>query len=202
MDSNLQTKSRDFQLTPKIKVNHNSTFQWEVFMRKYNCERVCEIGVRNGQNFKLMLKHGPKEAVAIDPWIEDGILGRNDMRYTQEQMDDQYNIFREEMKDIPFVKIIRDYSFNAVKNFPDEYFDFIYIDADHTFEGCYQDICDWYPKVKKGGVLCGHDYTRRIAKTKDGEIPFGVVEAVRKYSNENKIERFILKPIVWAMIRK
>jgi hypothetical protein len=195
-------KAKDFQAIPRSRVNHNGVWLWEEFMKKYNCERVCEIGVRNGQNFKLMIKHSPKEAVAIDPWIEDGILGRNDMCYPQEAMDVQYNQFKEDMKDLSFVKTIRDYSFNVAKQFPDEYFDFIYIDADHTFEGCYQDIKDWYPKVKKDGVLCGHDYNHRIAKTKKGHLTFGVVEAVRKYCKENKIEKFILKPIVWGMIKQ
>lgn len=37
-------------------------------------------------------------------------------------------------------------------------FDFVFIDADHTYEGCRADILAWGPKVKPGGLLCGHDY--------------------------------------------
>jgi hypothetical protein len=37
-------------------------------------------------------------------------------------------------------------------------FDFVFIDADHTYEGCRADILAWGPKVKSGGLLCGHDY--------------------------------------------
>jgi disulfide oxidoreductase YuzD len=45
-----------------------------------------------------------------------------------------------------------------VKLFPDNYFDFVYIDANHTWQGITNDIHDWWPKVKLGGYLCGHDY--------------------------------------------
>ncbi len=73
------------------------------------------------------------------------------------------------------VKIYRTDSVEATNHFPDEYFDWIYIDADHSYEGCKRDLNAWYPKLKKGGMFCGHDFL-------DGEIPagiFGVKSAVK-----------------------
>ena len=104
--------------------------------------------------------------------------------------------FKEEMKDNKFVNIHRGYSLDVVNNFPDEYFDFVYIDADHTFDGCYHDICSWYPKVKKGGVISGHDFTARKIRTRKGKIMFGVKEAVNKFAKDNNLEFYILKLIV------
>ena len=46
----------------------------------------------------------------------------------------------------------------AALKFPDRYFDFVYIDAKHDFKSVYRDISLWKPKVRKGGLLCGHDY--------------------------------------------
>jgi hypothetical protein len=46
----------------------------------------------------------------------------------------------------------------ASKLFSDESLDFVYIDANHTYESVKQDIDDWYRKVKKGGLVMGHDY--------------------------------------------
>ena len=40
----------------------------------------------------------------------------------------------------------------------DESLDFVYIDANHAYDWVVQDIELWYPKVKKGGILWGHDY--------------------------------------------
>ena len=55
------------------------------------------------------------------------------------------------------ITIIED-SVEAAKDFEDESVDFVFIDADHTYEGCLRDITAWYPKVKYGGVIAGHDY--------------------------------------------
>lgn len=174
---------------------------WEPVMRKYNLDVICEVGVRKGYNFKLMIAHEPFLAVAVDSWVEDGVLGRNDCCYSQDEQDTLYNNFKKEMEGKPFVKICRGYSFEVVKQFPDEYFDFIFIDADHTEEGCSRDLKDWYPKVKHGGVFCGHDYNFRSVRTKNGKIRFGVVEAVDKFVKENNLELFNLQPNSWGVIK-
>jgi len=49
-------------------------------------------------------------------------------------------------------------AYRACKVVPDEVLDWIYIDGDHTLQGAMADLLDWYPKVKLGGVIFGHDY--------------------------------------------
>ena len=49
-------------------------------------------------------------------------------------------------------------SVEAAKEFADESLDFIYIDATHTFEAVSQDLLAWWPKLKPGGLMAGHDY--------------------------------------------
>jgi predicted O-methyltransferase YrrM len=34
----------------------------------------------------------------------------------------------------------------------------VYIDGDHAYESVKQDIAAWLPKIRKGGILAGHDY--------------------------------------------
>ena len=48
--------------------------------------------------------------------------------------------------------------------------DFVFIDADHSYEAVKRDIAAWLPKVKSGGVIAGHDYCHWPG--------FGVIEAV------------------------
>jgi|TARA_B100000780_G_scaffold110340_1_gene77195 predicted O-methyltransferase YrrM len=67
------------------------------------------------------------------------------------------------------VHLYQDYSYNIVDSFADESFDFIYIDASHEYEDITQNIENYLPKVKKGGVIGGHDYIE--------EFP-GVIRAV------------------------
>ncbi len=60
----------------------------------------------------------------------------------------------------------------ASELFEDESLDFVYIDANHTYQGVKDDINLWFPKVKKGGLLLGHDYLpSRMYKEGDKDIP-------------------------------
>ena len=55
-------------------------------------------------------------------------------------------------------ELIRDYSANAANLFEDASLDFVYIDGNHSYEYVKQDLTLWWPKIKLGGMLCGHDY--------------------------------------------
>lgn len=57
------------------------------------------------------------------------------------------------------VKVLRAESIEASKTFTDGFFDIVYIDASHEYEYVKQDILAWLPKVRKGGYLCGDDYS-------------------------------------------
>jgi len=65
-----------------------------------------------------------------------------------------------------------------ISQFQDESIDILYIDGDHGFEGCYLDLLNWYPKVKKNGLIINDDY-----------ISFeSVAKAVNKFCVDMKIE--------------
>ena len=171
---------------------------WKPFMEKYDCQIICELGVFKGENFDLMIEHSPKEAVAIDAWLMDGTISRNDMGFTQDELDNQYHKFASKMASKPFVKIHREHTFEAVKHFKDNYFDLIYIDADHTYEGCLKDITGWYPKVKPGRFLIGDDYRNAITRT---GVEFGVIEAVTQFTNANNLMVYELPRYGWVIIK-
>lgn len=44
---------------------------------------------------------------------------------------------------------------------PDASQDIVFIDGDHSYEAVFADIRAWWPKVRLGGILCGHDYPHR-----------------------------------------
>jgi hypothetical protein len=58
----------------------------------------------------------------------------------------------------PKTQLIIDLSTEAAKRFEDESLDFVYIDANHSYKYVREDILAWLPKVKKGGIIGGHDY--------------------------------------------
>lgn len=56
------------------------------------------------------------------------------------------------------VNPIRKPSLEAVNLYPDRSLDFVFIDAAHDYINVKKDILSWYPKVKIGGIIAGHDY--------------------------------------------
>jgi predicted O-methyltransferase YrrM len=52
---------------------------------------------------------------------------------------------------------IQGYSFQVVDQFADNFADIIFIDADHSYESVKKDILKYTPKLKKDGLLTGHD---------------------------------------------
>ena len=71
--------------------------------------------------------------------------------------------------DLGVVKLIKGHSQEVVKNYEDESIDFCFIDGSHEYEDVKADILAYLPKVKKGGILSGHDYDK---------IWSGVIKAV------------------------
>lgn len=85
------------------------------------------------------------------------------------------------------IKIIKDFSKNAVNFFDDNFFDFIYIDANHSYESSKEDIIKWFPKLKKNGLFAGHDYLNGI----NGNGVFGVKQAVDEFVYENNLKLYV-----------
>jgi predicted O-methyltransferase YrrM len=174
------------------------------------CDKICEVGVQRGNNFKKLIEHNPSLAVAVDHWMPehtytirpDGHLVGN--KHTQEETDGWYENLKKEMANKPFIKICRGFAHEVVRQFEDETFDLVYIDADHVYESVSQDIADWYPKVKAGGYLCGHDYIENKIRKDGKNTEFGVIRAVDEFVKNNDIETFFIlkKPFsAWGLIK-
>jgi len=47
---------------------------------------------------------------------------------------------------------------HSARTHPSDSLDFIYVDARHDYCGVKEDLINWWPKLKKHGIMCGHDY--------------------------------------------
>jgi Methyltransferase domain len=110
-----------------------------------------EIGVYKGEYTEMFLKEG-LTMYAVDPYIP---YNEAPSAEAQELL---YQQTAEFLKQYPNCTLIRKTSLEAVKDFEDESLDFVYIDGDHSFQSCLEDITEWAKKVRKGGVVMGHDY--------------------------------------------
>jgi len=116
-----------------------------------------EIGVAEGEYSEVLCKAIPGlNLYCIDAWQAYG--GYNDYK-NKERFERFYATAQARL--IPYgCTIIREFSVDAVKHFINQYFDFVYIDAAHDFLSVTQDIAWWSAKVRKGGIVAGHDYKR------------------------------------------
>jgi len=76
-------------------------------------------------------------------------------------------------------------SSTSLSSFPNEYFDWIYIDADHAYQGVCKDIQQGYTKVKPAGMMVFNDYTNwSVCEV----MPYGVAKAVNEFCIANNWE--------------
>lgn len=153
--------------------------------KELNIKNICEIGVRYGDNFFKMISDEVENAVGVDIWKNTDITSQNDLLYSQSELDKQYQRVTNYCKQFGNkVNIVRKFSQDAALDFVDEYFDFIYIDADHTYEGLKGDIISWWPKLKKGGLIGLHDYENYMCNG----VKFGVVKCVNEFILKQNIQ--------------
>lgn len=113
---------------------------------------------------------------AVDIWNRytiDG-LGLKDPSSVPE--DFVYHLYKENIKPVEhMVESLRMGSYEASQRFADGSLDFIFIDANHVYEAVLTDLTLWYPKLKSGGHIAGHDYHNDE----------GVKKAVKEFFHKN-----------------
>jgi len=144
------------------------------------------------KNAKKLYEYcSPSEMVLVDIWKTSTKKG--DVKNRSEQVWEQYY-----QKALGFAKshgnitVIRDYSIKASEIFEDHYFDIVYIDAGHSYESCTADLNVWYPKIKPGGIISGHDYNENKSKG------YGVLQAVDELIKKHNLEMFMLSNVMHA----
>jgi hypothetical protein len=107
-----------------------------------------EIGVYYGFNSRNILCKLPmKKLYLIDPY--GTYIQKGDVVF--EKTKKYLSVFHEK------IEFVRKTSEDAVDDVPND-LDFVYIDGNHEYEYVMQDIMLYYPKVKKGGIIGGHDF--------------------------------------------
>ena len=161
---------------------HHSTEISKLIDRK-RVRVFAEVGVMKSTFCKGVLRRTGgtlREYWAIDQWLElhsDKAAGKDHgrlaaPRMVQEDWDNLYKNCCKLMTWFPVLRVVRLESTEACKLIPDQYFDFVYIDTSHFYEETKEDILAWLPKVRRGGILGGHDYDTPTKKH------FGVRRAV------------------------
>lgn len=128
-----------------------------------------EVGVREGDYSRRLLQAPLKKLYGID-----GTLWPKTLNLQAE------NAYR-------FIYIL-DLSPECSEMFPDKYFDFIHIDADHSYEWVKKDLEAWWPKLRSGGVFSGDDFSL-FDSLEEGS--FGVVKSVMEFIDKYKQQLYV-----------
>ncbi len=152
--------------------------------------RCAEVGVWRGKStFSIadILRDKDARIFAVDTWGRGGeCVERDEGIAVHGEFCDRVRKYR--LNHV--ISMICLDSLDAAKLFEDEAFDMAFLDrGDHTYEGTRDDIAAWWPKVKKGGILAGHD----IGCT----FP-GVDRAVAEKFQNGQVTRF-QQSTVWAV---
>jgi hypothetical protein len=129
------------------------------FLNRLNLiNKGVEVGTFKGYLSKSLLENWEGKLYMVDVWRALSDEEYDDISNHKNHQD----AYSDTMNNISGFEdrafMLRMKSIYASELFEDESLDFVYIDANHTYDGVKEDIRIWYPKVKKGGLLLGHDY--------------------------------------------
>lgn len=122
-----------------------------ILFKKLKFNFGVEVGTKKGEYAKILLESNLDLClVCVDPYKGyDGI--------SQERQNNIKEYAKNNLKGLNVNQIYLP-SLEAVHLYQNETFDFVYIDANHSFDYVIQDIIYWMPKIKKDGILAAHDY--------------------------------------------
>lgn len=175
-------------------------------LQQYELLCGAEIGVLEGEFSSNLRRHYYGTLYLVDAWkhldnyidVENVEQGKMDQRHLMVQ-----RMFLGDLS----TRIIRAMSVEAATIFEPNSLDWVYIDADHSAPGVQADLDAWVPKVRTGGLICGHDYIDSKIAGPDGKwIDFMEVKSiVDAYAAARGVRVVILDPASeyasWCIIK-
>jgi predicted O-methyltransferase YrrM len=121
-------------------------------LRKYvsKAKSIVEIGIAEGASAFALRSAAPQDAeiFLIDPYLSGRLPGINLMERVAHR-----HVSRSKNASVFWIKA---FSFDAIQSWSKP-IDFLFIDGDHSYKGCFQDWNDWSPYIRKGGLVAFHD---------------------------------------------
>lgn len=162
-----------------------------------NCAELtgAEVGVATAKTSEFLLNRFPNlKLLAIDSWsppVEHSSYAGTRDRFAMSSRE-TCNARREKaisrlqrFIDQDRAMVIDNDSVLAAHDLPDKSLDFVFIDGDHSYEGCLADMRAYWPKVKPGGLFCGHDCIDPVPGSDLDERGRGVHKACKEFFEEH-----------------
>ena len=162
---------------PPVRVKGYTRTELAKLFAELGFQHGAEVGVAEGRYSKVLCEHIPGLKLrCVDLW------GPYEKKGAADQ-DKAWELAHQALQ--PYtVEFMRGPSVQMAEAVPDGSLDFVYIDADHRFDFVMQDLIVWSRKVRKGGIVAGHDYYRFRGA--------GVVLAVETFVQAHRIHEWFL----------
>ena len=139
-----------------------------------------EVGVKTGWFSEVLLERWKgRHLISVDPWLADEPDAYIDVANVEQPEHERF--YDETCRRLERFgarsSIWRMTSADAAPRIPHHSLDFVYLDARHDYESVRDDLAQWFPKVRPGGILAGHDYIDGTFVNGD----FGVRSAVDEF---------------------
>ena len=148
-----------------------------------------EIGVFEGLfSDTLCKKLQPTRLVLLD--LFSGIIDSGDQDGNNVKQADTSVVYKRLLavsRRFPALEVVKGDSSTQLARYPDQTFDMIYLDGDHTYQGVKKDLEVAYAKVRSCGWIMGHDYEMNPAKT-TSVYEFGVKQAVDEFCKIRNVQ--------------
>lgn len=129
------------------------------YVSEQNFKTLVEVGVWKGSSISyLATKNKDSKIYAVDLFEETYRYKKGKLKQEASKVNLTYNenLIKTGTRDI--ITDIKSYSWDGASHFKDSTIDFVFIDADHSYDSVKKDLEAWYSKVKSGGLFSGHDY--------------------------------------------
>jgi len=153
-------------------------------------KKAVEVGVYKGKFFQAIAHKAPNmEIVGVDAWTTyDDYLD-----YPPGDLEAVgYPQAVARASGCPNVKLVKGWSKDVAPTIEDGSLDYLFIDANHTYECCKEDIGLWASKVRPGGIVMGHDYFETTNRRRLQKLNFGVVKAVNEWVEQQGIKHLFI----------
>jgi hypothetical protein len=162
-----------------IEIPNTDRITLAYLFKELGFKKGVEVGVHEGIYSEVLLQANPKlKLYGVYPWTFYETAG--DSR-KKEQFEAFYKTAVKRLAPYKKCTIIKKANMKAVKDFEDKSLDFVYIDANPEYSHVFQDIVEWSKKIKKGGIISGHNYRRSKYKNTELQVVFAVNDYVREY---------------------
>ncbi len=129
-----------------------------LFQEKNVLGKGVEVGVGKGEHARTILSKYLGHLYLVDPWVMQDPQEYEDISNSEDHESNLYTCTANLSEYGSRYSIVRKKSLLAVNDFENESLDFVYIDANHKYSFVKSDIQAWFPKIRTGGILSGHDY--------------------------------------------